>query len=116
MRLVGSNMLGLVSLDGFVYRTVDLSIFLRNVAVAGALFASFRAGDNYGFTMAWHEKQLGEQSSCQWRPGTGLSYLRKPCTCVEECRDFSAAGPPCQFCGARDVEDDHECYGVLEDR
>lgn len=42
----------------------------HNLAVVGALFASFRAGDNFGFHMGSDETQC----TCQWSPGRGEPY------------------------------------------
>lgn len=41
-----------------------------NLRIVGALFASFRAGDNYGF----HMGEDSSQCDCQWRPGSGEPY------------------------------------------
>lgn len=41
-----------------------------NLEIAGALCASFRAGDNFGFHMGSDESQC----TCQWAPGHGTPY------------------------------------------
>lgn len=46
-------------------------IGVRNLAVVGGLFASFRAGDNFGFHMGAEESS---QCTCQWSPGYGVPY------------------------------------------
>lgn len=43
----------------------------HNFAAIGALFASFRAGDNYGFHMGEDSAQCG----CQWYPSSGKPYV-----------------------------------------
>lgn len=47
-----------------------LFILAHNLAVIGALFASFRAGDNFGFHMGADESQC----TCQWAPSRGVPY------------------------------------------
>lgn len=87
-----------------------------NLAVAGALCASFRAGDAHGWSMADHEERTGSQDTCAWRPGIGRPYCgSEPCTCPDD-SDYSDLGPSCQFCAAPDVGPGHLCYGPLEDR
>jgi hypothetical protein len=51
----------------------------ENLRVIGALFASFRAGDNFGFHMGADETQC----TCQWSPGSGEPY-RQPNRCEQE--------------------------------
>jgi hypothetical protein len=51
----------------------------RNMAVVGALFAAFRAGDNFGFHMGSDETQC----TCQWSPCSGLPY-RGSTVCEQE--------------------------------
>lgn len=59
----------------------------HNLAMAGGLCASFRAGDNFGFHMGSDESQC----TCQWAPGHGMPY---------------AGAPRCEQLEAR-----HECAG-----
>lgn len=42
-----------------------------NLKWAGALCASFKAGDNFGF----HMGEDSSQCTCQWSPGAGVPYV-----------------------------------------
>jgi hypothetical protein len=50
-----------------------------NLAIAGGLYASFRAGDNFGFHMGSDETQC----TCQWSPGHDEPY-RGASRCEQE--------------------------------
>lgn len=51
-----------------------------NLAMAGALCAAFRAGDNFGFHMGSDESQC----ACQWSPNTHGEAYRGATRCEQE--------------------------------
>lgn len=59
--------------DGRTLVAIDISplgTLAHNLSIVGALFASFRAGDSFGFHMGADESQC----TCQWSPGHGEPY------------------------------------------
>ena len=58
----------------------ELATLGSNLAIAGALCAAFRAGDNFGFHMGADESQC----TCQWSPNTHGEAYRGATRCEQE--------------------------------
>ena len=64
-------------------RAAMLLTLAANLAVAGALCAAFRAGDNFGFHMGSDESQC----TCQWRPNVHGEPYRGSTRCEQDVLD-----------------------------
>lgn len=91
----------LAALTDAIHLRASMICLARNISVGAALFAAFRAGDNFGFHMGSDETQC----TCQWAPGAGEPY-HKSTRCEQEqiyegCDDYEtpATGPNGCTCG-----------------
>lgn len=74
----------------------EYATLAHNLAMIGGLFASFRAGDNFGFHMGADELQC----TCQWSPSRGVPFFAS-----KHCENDDYEGPGPEDMHASDVKD-----------
>lgn len=80
----------------------------ENLKIGGALCASFRAGDNFGFHMGSDDMM---QCTCQWSPGCGEPFCMSRRCEQDELYESDELDDPAGYCGCGPILVEPDSYG-----